>query len=204
MIDGTVFCEKFWVTIARIMRVREAEEDEKRALVVRVRALIQIVEHLVGMPGAAFGIGAAAFVGIFADGELFVGIFIAVADLTGAHRGIAGSVEHGGQRVFLYVRWAVRLRAGANGQVPEGSATHQHMAGRRTDGTHKRSHVVRVVEDHAFGGEPVERWSLKCRARFVDAQIKRRLVVNDNEKEVGPSLFRVNLRKTGCCQHEHE
>lgn len=75
--------------------------------------------------------------------------------------------------------------ATAIGDVPDGAAAHHHVAGGGADGTGPGSHLVGAVEDHAFRSEPVDVGRLEDGVGPVDLQVERRLVVDDDEQDVG-------------------
>ena len=79
--------------------MREAEIDQERIASLACLALVEVVQHLLGVPGTAGFVGSAAFGGVADDGELLVGGFVAVALLAGPHRVVAGAVENRRHRV---------------------------------------------------------------------------------------------------------
>ena len=127
MVGGAVFCEQLRLAIAGVMGMRQAEVDEKRALVLFLFPFAELIEHAVGVPSTAGFVGAAALGGVVDDAELLVRCGIAVALFAGAHGGVSGAVEDGADGVFLKVGRAF-LRTGADRQVLEGATAHDHVS----------------------------------------------------------------------------
>ena len=164
----------------------EAVVDQEGLGVLGRLAFCEVVHHAVAVPRAAGFGGAAALGGVVADGEELVGGVVAVAHLAGAHGGVAGAVEDGGERLLLEVRRAEAplLRLRADGQMPDGAPAHDHVARWRADRAGERPHVIGAVEDHALAGEAVDVRRLQFRVGIVDLQIEGRLVVHEDEEEV--------------------
>lgn len=80
----------------------------------------------------------------------------------------------------MRVHYAARLVR----YVPDGSARHHHVTGRRAYPAYPGSHVVGSVQDHALLGQAVDVGRVENGARIVDLEVKRGLVVNDDEEEV--------------------
>ena len=91
-----------------------------------------------------------------ADGEESVGRFVAIALFAGAHGGVTGPIEDGGDGVLFQVGRAGFFPPGSDGQVPNGSSAHDHVAGWRADGTAEGSHVVGSLKHHALSGKAIE------------------------------------------------
>ena len=72
------------------------------------------------------------------------------------------------------------------------------MAGGATDRARERTHVVRAVNDHAFRSEFADVRSLEGGLGIVDLQIERRLVVRNDEEDVGLFFRRGRMREAGC------
>lgn len=87
-----------------------------------------------------------------ADGEESVGRFVAIALFAGAHGGVTGAIEDGGDGVLFQVGRAGFFPPGSDGKVPNGSSAHDHVAGWRAYGATKGSHVIGAFEHHALGG----------------------------------------------------
>jgi hypothetical protein len=162
----------------------ETEVNEERRGFLRGLAGAEVFQHLIGVPGAAGLVGAAAFGGVADDAELLVGGRIAVALLAGTHGLVTGAVEDGSQCIPLQVRRAVVLRARPDRQVPHRAAAHDHVARRRADRAAERSHVIGAVQDHALGREAVDVRAGQRRLRVVEFEIERRLVVGEDEQDV--------------------
>jgi hypothetical protein len=47
--------------------------------------------------------------------------------------------------------------------------------------------VIRTVEHYALGGEAIEVGGAQRRLRIIGLQVERRLVVDDDEENVGPA-----------------
>ena len=90
----------------RVMGMGEAVVDEERILVPALGALVEVVQHLLRVPGAALLVRGAAAGLVMAHGELLVRRPIAVPHLAGPHGVVSRAVEHGGQGVLLQVGWA--------------------------------------------------------------------------------------------------
>jgi hypothetical protein len=189
MIDGTVLGEQLWLAITGVMRVGKSEIDQKRAGVARKLALVEVVENLLGMPCTSVGVVTTTFVGVFSDSELLVGAFIAVPDFAGAHRRITGTIEDGGHGVLLEIGRTVTFCARPDRQVPQTSPAHNHVSRRRADCANERPHVMRAIENHPLGGEPIKRRGVQGRRRLVDPEIKRRLIVDNDEENIGAKLL---------------
>ena len=171
VIDRAVLRIELRFAVARIVRVREAEVDEERVGVLGGLAVIQVVQHLVGMPGAAFFILGAVVGAIMAHGELLIGGLVAVPAFAGAHGVVASGIEDGGHGEFGQIRRHALCvaRVGIAGvvglvrDVPDVAPAHDHVTRRRAHTTGPRSHVMRGVQDHALAGEPVDRWRFESR-----------------------------------------
>ena len=188
VIDRAVLCEKFRRAVARVVRVREAEVDQEWFLVFAGLAIVQVVHHLIAVPDASRFISAAAFCCVMTDRELLVGTLVAVASLTGSHRAEARLIEDSSHRALLKIRWAQASadRSPPVRKVPHRAATHDHVTGRRADGSAERTHVISPVQYHAFSRQPVDIRRIQPRVWIVNLQIKRRLIVDDDEQDVRP------------------
>lgn len=156
VIRGAVFGEKFGATVTGVVRVGEAIVDQEGFGGLGGLAGGEVVHDAVAMPSAAGLIISAAFGGIMPDGEESVGGFVTIALFAGAHGGVTGPIEDGGDGVLFQVGWAGFFPPGGDGEVPNGSSAHDHVAGWRAYGATEGSHVVGAFEHHALGGEAIE------------------------------------------------
>ncbi len=196
VVGRAVFGEELGCTVARVVRMGEAEVDEERFSVLSRGAIVQVVEYILGMPGAAGFGGAAAFGGIVADCELFVGTFVAVAAFAGAHGVVTRAVEDGGHGILFHVgRHQALLCAPSVGEVPQGASGHHHVPRGRTHGAAIGAHVIGAVEHHALGGEPVDVRRSELRFGVVDLQVEGRLVVDDDEEYIRGGLSWTGIRR---------
>ena len=216
VIHRTVLGEQFWLSITRVVRVREAEVDQEWILVVSRSPFAQVAQHLPGVPGAAGRVGIAALVALAAHRELRIRRRIAVTGLAGPHRVIAGPVEDGGHRRLGQVGGhefriggvgiALRPQSRLIRDMPHRPARHDHVPRRSTNATGPRAHVMGGVERHTFAGEPIERRRLELGGRIVGSQVERRLVVDDDQEDVG-TLGRRRARRqkhSGDPREQHE
>ena len=150
------------------------------------------------MPGTSALVGASPLGGIMPHGEKCVGLFIAVAPLAGPHGVVARPVEDSRHRVHGQVRrnqpgiGDVRVHGPARlvRDMPDRAARHDHVPRRRADPTDPGSHVMGPVKHHASGRQRIKVRGLEGGIRIVDLQVKGRLVVGDDEQDVGPLVRR--------------
>ena len=148
------------------------------------------------MPGASALIRASPLGRIVTDLEQRVSLVLAVPSFAGPHGVITCPVEDRRDRLHGKVR-GNHCRVGGVGvhdavqsvrDVPDRATRHHHVPGGRADPTDPGSHVVGSVKDHAPGRQGIEIRSLQRRLRIIDLQVKWRLVVGDDEQDVGPLL----------------
>jgi len=187
MVDRAILVQQFRLPIAGIMRVGKAEVDQKRVGCPAGLTFVEIRQHLLRVPGAARFVRATAFAGVVADGEQLVGGFVTVAHFAGAHGGVSRAVEHGGDRILLEFGWTQPCFhcTRSIGQMPDGASAHDHVPRRRADGAAEGTHVIRTVEGHPLGRQAIEHRRLQRRFRVVDFQVERRLVVDQDEQDIG-------------------
>ncbi len=163
------------------------------------------------MPGASTLISTSPLRRIVTDLKKGVGLVIAVAPLAGPHSVIPSPVKDrrdrlhgeigrnhrriGGMRVHDPVQ-SVRY-------MPDRATRHHHMPRGRADPPDPRSHVVSSIKDHALGCQGIEVWSLQNRIRIVYLQVKRRLIISNDEQDVGP-LCRYGAWKKKKVSYQHE
>ena len=209
VIHRAVLFQELRLAVAHVVGVRESEVDQEWFAVLHLGAVVEVVQDLLAVPGAACFVSAAPPGGVVANGEEGVGGLVAVAPLAGTHGRVAGPVKDGGHGVLREIRWhelrvgdvGVVEAPGFVGDVPERAPRHDHMAGRGADPTHPRTHVVRAVEDHATLSEFADVRGVEGGLGIVDLQVVWRLVVRDDEEEVGP-LCRRGRRREGGCKNE--
>ena len=193
VIHGTVFRVQRRATVAGIVRMGETKVDQERVFVPGLLAILQVVQDLLSVPGAAVGIVGSIVGAVMPDGEFFIGSLVAVALLTRAHGVIASSIEDGGHgEIGQAWRDAFRIGnvwiedpPGFVRDVPDSAATHDHVTRRRADATGPGSHVMGGVKDHSLLGKTVDGGRLQSRIRVVRAEIERRLIISNDEENVG-------------------
>jgi len=130
------------------------------------------------------------------DSKLFVGRVVAVAFFAGPHRVISGSIENCCHGVLDQIRRhefrighvGVVSTSAAIWDVPDRSTGHHHVSRGGTDCTNPSPHVMGSVEHHAFRRDPIDVWCVQCRVRIVDLQVEWRLVIDNDEEDVGSFL----------------
>ena len=213
VIHRAVFLQQLRLSISHIVRMGEAEVDQEGSGVLLLFPPGEVVEHLVGVPGAAAGIGTAALHRIPPYREQRVGTLVAVAGLAGSHGSVARLVEDGRQGKAMRVRtcrllgllslpaflsslFSTRL------QAPERAAAHDHAPRRGTDRPGEGAHVVGAIENHPPLGQLVEDRRLEPGGRVVGLEIKGRLVIGDDEENVGALIGGPGHRCGGKRHHE--
>ena len=81
---------------------------------------------------------------------------IAVSLFAGPHGVVACAIEDGSHHVVSDVIRAV-FSALPVGQMPDGPASHDHVARRGANRAAEGAHLIRAVENHSFGGELLDR-----------------------------------------------
>ena len=134
MVHRPVLFKQLRSTITHVMRMRKAEVDEERILVLGLFPVVQVVHHLLPVPVAAGLLGAAALGGVVTHRELGIGGAVTVSVLAGPHGVVARLVEDRGQTILdrvrdtgLFLLFLV-LFVAASLQVPDGAARHDHFA----------------------------------------------------------------------------
>ena len=189
MIGAAVFFEEFREAISGVMGMGEAKVDVEGPSVFCGLTFVQEVKHLFSVPGAAFGGGSATFGGISSDGELAICGFIAVPQLTGSHGAVPCAIEDGGDGELFKLRWAEGAFAGADGQVPQRTAAHDHVSGRRADSADEGTHVAGVVKNHSACGEGIEVGGVEWGTGVVAGQGLGGLVINKDQENVWAALL---------------
>ena len=208
VVRGAVLREQFRRAVPRVVRMGKAEVHQEWIDVLAALALLQIGHHLVAVPGTAAFRGASALGRIATDGKQRIGRLVGVALFARAHRVVAGGLEHRRHREPLEPGRTVRHRTGGrcialfslrrarpDRQVPHRAAAHHHVPARRADRARKRAHVVGGIEHHSLGGKPLDRWRVERRGRIIESEIERRLVVHNDEENVGPASRRARARR---------
>ena len=198
VIDRPVLVQKAGLAVAHVVRMGEPEVDQEGIRVLPRLPPGQEVQDLPGMPGTSALVGASPLGGIMPHGEEGVGLFIAVAPLAGPHGVVARPVEDSRHRVHGQVRrnqpgiGDVRVHGPARlvRDVPDRAARHDHVPRRRADSADPGSHVMGSVKHHAGGRQRIEIRGLEGGIRIVDLQVKGRLVVGDDEQDVGALVRR--------------
>ena len=166
--------------------MREAEVDEEWSGILFCLPIAEVIEHSFGVPGTAGLIGVAAFDCLMDDAELLVCSGVAVALFAGAHGGVSSAVEDGSDGVLHEARRAF-LRSGADRQVPDGAAAHDHVPRGSADCAAEGAHVVGGIKDHAAGCQAVDRRRIQGGLGVVELEVERGLVVGEYEEDVRPT-----------------
>ncbi len=211
VVDRPVLREKLRGSVACVVRMRKSEIDQERVLITSCHALVEIVHDLVTVPPAAGLVRAAALIGVASYLEQRVGRLVAVALLASTHSVVARSVEDRGQGVLEDVgrnlAWIIPVgivvSPRAVGSVPQGATRHDHVARRRANAANPSSHVVGLVDDHTFGGQPVNVGRIQKGTRVIHLEVEWGLVVRDDEEEVGAFRFLGEPREDEGCQCEN-
>ena len=172
--------------------MREPVINEEGVLVLGSLALLQVMHDLLPMPMAACLVGAAAAGSVLADREELVCRVVAVSVLACTHGIVARTIEYRWQSGLgqigrhhlrvgnMRVHDAPRLVR----NVPDGSARHDHVTGRRAYSSHPGTHVISPVQNHALLGQAVDVGCVENGAGVVYLQVERGLVVHNDEKEI--------------------
>ena len=185
VIRRLVFCQKLRGAISDIVGMGKAEVDEKGVFVLVRGTFVEIFEDSFAMPGTSCLCRPAALGRIVHDGELFVGTPVAVAPLAGAHRVVASAVEDLSHDIVDDFRRAGFHCFRGDGEMPDRSSAHDHVAGGRADGSGERAHMMSRVEDHPFRGETIDVGRLLLGVGAIDIEVEGGLVVDDDEEDVG-------------------
>jgi hypothetical protein len=187
--------ERFGSAVADIVRMREAEVDEKRPRVVFAFARAEVIEHAFGMPSATSFRRAAAFGGIMNDIKQIVRRWVAVSLFASAHGGVSSTTEDRTDAVFFQFGRTC-FRSGADGEVPDRATTQDHVSRGRADRPGESPHVMGGIDDHALRRECSEMRGLQSGLTIIKAKIKRRLVIGEDEENVRLARFR-SVRQHG-------
>ena len=144
MINRTVFGQQFRLTITRVVWMGKPEIDQERIRVLCGLALIEIIQHLLRMPGTPPLIGVPTTGAVMAYLKKIIGARIAIAILAGTHGVVAGLVEDCGQSVLNQIGWNhlwivhVRIHdpAGLVRNMPNCAPAHNHVPRSRANAAH--------------------------------------------------------------------
>ena len=90
--------------VARIVRVGKPVVDQERSSVLALFTVVEVIEHLFGMPRTARLGGVAALAAVVTHCELLVGRCVAVAFLAGPHGSIACAIEYRSHGIICQIR----------------------------------------------------------------------------------------------------
>jgi len=142
------------------------------------------------MPCAPGLIGITTLGCILPHRKELVGCLIAVTLFAGTHRGITCAIEYSRDRLLFQAWRTLRRPLRRWREVPYRTTTHNHVPRRHANRSAKRAHVIGSVKHHPTIRELVDVRRVQLRFWIVDLEVERRLVINQDEKEIGTCLPR--------------